>query len=112
MAKMIFNQSNLAANTTSANLIAGQTYEFVGEDSQVAVRSVSSAAGIKMTVQVDGTTVMDDQEIPFIGTTLIDNEHVIDTFDVAGGSRLLVRLRETAGVATTDILGSLEITPL
>jgi len=113
MAKMTFTSTNIAANSTTANLLAGQTYEFLpAYDCQVALRVVSSASGIKLTAQADGESYIDDQEIPFIGTTLIDNEHVMDTQEISAGTRLLIRLRETAGVATTDVIGSVEITPL
>lgn len=105
------NTSNLAANTKSANILAGNVNEFVGSMSQVNVYAVSSASGIKLTVLADSDVAVDDAEIVSIGTSLDKSQHLIDSFLVAPGTRLSVFLRETAGVATTDILTGIEIVP-
>jgi len=111
MPKSVIYTANLAASTKTANIFAGDTIEFVPYDALVRVTAVASAVGIKLTAYADTDVLMDDKEIPFIGTTLIDKDHVIGEFSVEGGTRLSVFLRETAAVATTDIYVALEVIP-
>lgn len=111
MPKSVIYTVNLAASTKSANIFAGDTIEFVPYDAIVRITAVSSAAGIRLTAYADTDVLMDDKEIPFIGTTLIDKDHVIGEFSVEAGTRLSVFLRETAAVATTDIYVALEVIP-
>lgn len=112
MPKSVIYTANPAALSKSANLLAGDVNEFVPYDAEVALRAVSSAIGMKLSVFADSDLIVDDKEIPYIGTSLIDKDHVVDTFVVEGGTRLAVTGRETANVATTDYYVSIEITPL
>ncbi len=112
MPKSVIYTANPAALSKSANLLAGDINEFVPYDAEVALRCVSSAIGMRLSVFADSDLIVDDKEIPFIGTSLIDKDHVIDTFAVEGGTRLAITGRETANVATTDYYVSVEITPL
>jgi len=111
MPKSTVYTANLTANTKSANVLSGDVNEFVPYDAQVKIRAVASAIGVKLTVMADGEVLVDDKEIPYIGTSLIDKDHVVDEFEVNPGTRLSVTLRETAGVSTTDIYTGVEITP-
>lgn len=112
MPKSIIYTANPAALSKSANLLAGDINEFVPYDALVQLRAVSSAIGMRLSVFADADLIVDDKEIPFIGTSLIDKDHVIDSFEVDGGTRLAITGRETANVATTDYYVSVEITPL
>lgn len=111
MPKSVIYNANLAASTKTANILAGDNNEFVPYDAEIAIRAVSSATGVRMTILADSDVIMDDKEIPFIGTTLIDKDHVIDTFSVSAGTRLSITLRETAAAATTDVYTGVEVTP-
>jgi len=112
MAKSIFYSPNLTASTRTANILAGDVNEFVVEDSQVSVFAVSSAIGVKMTLFADSDLLMDQKEIPYIGTSLDVSAHFIDQFNVAGSTRLICFLTETAGVATTDVYTAFDIQAL
>lgn len=112
MSKSIFYNANLTASTRSANVLAGDVNEFVVEPSQVTVYAVSSAVGIKITVFADSDLLIDQKEIPYIGTTLDVSAHFIDQFNVDGGTRLIVFLTETAAVATTDVYTAVDIQAL
>jgi hypothetical protein len=103
--------ANLASGTKSANVLAGDVNEFVPYDAEVKIRAVSSAIGIKLSLFADTDLLSDDKEIPYIGTSLIDKDHIVDEFFVEAGTRLSAFLRETASVSTTDIYFSVEITP-
>jgi len=112
MPKSVIYTANPAALSKSANLLAGDVNEFVPYDAEVKLRAVSSAIGMKLSVFADSDLIVDDKEIPYIGTSLIDKDHVVDSFIVEAGTRLAVTGRETANVATTDYYVSVEITPL
>lgn len=111
MPKTIIYSANLTASTKTANILAGDVNEFVPYDAIIRITSVSSAIGIKMSVFADSDLLVDDKEIPFIGTSLIDKDHVIDEFEVEAGTRLAVFLRETAAAATTDVYLGVEVIP-
>jgi len=105
------NTVNLGANATSANLLSGDINEFVPVRSRVNIFAVSSAVGTNITVFADSDVAVDDQEILAIGTSLDKSQHLVDTFAVAAGTRLNVRLRDTSGAATNDILVGVEVLP-
>lgn len=107
-----FNNANLTASTKTANILSGDINEFVKQDSRVNVYGVSSASGVRINVLADGDVAVDDKEIVAIGTTLDKSQHLIDSFAVFAGTRLAATLRETAAVATTDVLTGFEILPL
>lgn len=112
MPKSIVYTANQAALSTSSNLLSGDVNEFVPYPALVQVRAVSSATGMRISMFADTDLLVDDKEIPYIGTSLIDKDHVIDSFQVDAGTRLAIRGRETANVATTDYYVSVEITPV
>lgn len=109
--KTTINTVNLAANTKTANLLAGNINEFVATRSRVQLACVASASGVRLTFLGGADVGIDDAEVLAIGTTLIYPDHVIDTYIVGAGTRMLVTLRETAGAATTDILTSVDVQP-
>jgi len=109
--RSMFNQANLAASTKTANILAGDINEFVTQRSMVNIYAISSATGVRMNLLASGDTVVDDKEILGIGTSLLIPDHLIDSFAVAPGTRLLLTLRETAGVATTDVLIAVDVQP-
>jgi len=112
MPKTIIYDANLTASTKTANRLQGDVNEFVPYDALVRVTAVSSAIGIRMSVFADSDLLVDDKEIPFIGTSLIDKDHVIDEFEVEAGTRLAIFLRETAAAGTTDVYTGVEIVPV
>lgn len=112
MPKSIIYDVNLAASTKTANRLSGDVNEFVPYDAVVRITAVSSAVGVRISVFADSDLLVDDKEIPFIGTTLIDKDHVIDEFMVSAGTRLAIFLRETAAAATTDVYTGVEVQPL
>jgi len=112
MPKSVVYTANQAALSKSANLLAGDVNEFVPYDAEVSIRSVSSAVGMRLSIFADTDLIVDDKEIPYIGTSLIDDAHVIDSFQVEAGTRLSATGRETSNVATTDYYVSVEITPI
>jgi len=112
MAYTTINNVNLAANSKSANLLAGDINEFVTADSQVNIYAAASASAINITILADSDIAIDDKEIINIATSLDKSQHLLDSFLVAAGTRLAIFLRETAGVATVDTLIGMEVLPV
>lgn len=112
MPKSIVYTANQAALSKTANLLSGDTNEFIPYDAVVRLTSVTSAVGINLTMFADTDLLVDDKPIPFVGTSLVDKDHVIDEFEVSAGTRLSIFARETANVATTDHYVAVEITPI
>lgn len=105
------NRVNLAASTKTANILAGQVVEFTEVDSIVSVYHTASAGGVNTSIFADSDLVVDDREIIFIGTTQLE-DHLVDSFPVAGGTRLAIFLRETAAAATSDVLTKVIVEPM
>lgn len=112
MPKSVIYTANQAALSKTANLFAGDTNEFIPYDAIVRVTSVTSAVGINLTIFADTDLLVDDKPIAFVGTSLVDKDHLIDEFEVTAGTRLSVFARETANVATTDHYVAIEVTPV
>ncbi len=112
MPKTIIYTANQAALTKTANLLSGDTNEFIPYDAIVRITAVTSAIGINLSVFADTDLLVDDKTIPFIGTSVLDKDNVIDEFEVDQGTRLAIFARETANVATTDHYVCVEITPI
>lgn len=106
------NTIDIAANTTSANLLSGDINEFVTVNSQVNLFAVASAADIKITMLADSDVAVDDQQIVAIGTTLDKSQHLVDSFLVSAGTRLALRIRNDSAATTTDILTGVEVNPI
>ena len=109
MVRSQFNQANLTASTKTANIMAGDVNEFITSDSEVTIYAISSAAGVRVTIMADGDIIVDDKELLTIGTSLIIPDNMLTNFAVEAGTRLAIYLRETAGVATTDVLLAVDV---
>lgn len=112
MPKSTIYNANLTASTKTGNILSGDVNEFVPYPAIVRVTQVSSAVGVRSSVFADSDLLVDDKEIPFIGTSLIDKDHLVDEFAVEAGTRIAIFLRETAAAATTDVYTGVEIQPL
>lgn len=112
MPRSVVYTANQAALSKTSNLLSGDVNEFVPFDATVTVFSVASAVGIRLAMFADSDLLVDDKEIPYIGTTLDTSAHFMDSFVIAAGTRLSATLRETANVATTDTYFAVDITPL
>jgi len=93
-----------AAYTKSADIMAGRNQYVQRGRIQVLLRG--SAIGMNASVSVNGVALMDDQALPFIGTTgaLSVNDHVVID-QVVNPGRIEFYLRNTtAGALTTDYI--------
>ncbi len=103
---------NVAANATVFPL-QGNQYEYLPFPARVEFAIVADAGGIDVTVY-SGSDLLQQggpATVKTAITTVYPDDFLLD--DVAGqGERLNVILRETAGIATTDVETVVKITPL
>ena len=99
---------SVAANTKSSDLVTGQ-FEFVGKGN-IQLSALSSATGLNCTLKVGGVTIIDDQPIPFFGSTggmkILDNAIINQA--VAGGRIELFFRNTTGGALTVDYMVQFE----
>lgn len=101
---------SVAANTTTANLLAGKSQEFVAEPSIVTIGAAASAVGLNATVVIGTEVVVDDQEVSGINRMPQFPEDVLAEGGAFAGDRITVRFRNTTGGAITGFL-KINITP-
>lgn len=104
--------TNLAANATATPL-SGNQYEFLPFPALCEFAVVANAATVACTIYSGSDVLQQDGPITLkttITTVYPDDFLVQDV--AAAGERLNVILRETGGVATTDIETTVRITPL
>lgn len=92
---------SVAANTTTANILAGKAMEFCAEPSIVMIGVNASAVGLRCSVVIGTEVVVDDQEVSSINRMPQFPEDVLAEGGAFGGDRITVRLRNTTGGALT-----------
>lgn len=101
---------SVAANTTTANILAGKAMEFVQEPSVVSVGINASAVGLFATVVVGTEVVVDDQEVSSINRMPQFPEDVLAEGGAFAGDRITIRLRNSTGGAITGFT-KINLTP-
>jgi hypothetical protein len=89
--------STVVANTTSLNLCAGKSAEFVKEPSVVTLSATGSAVGLYATMIVGEEVVVDDQPIPLTNRFPIVPDDTLAQGGAFPGDRVNVRLRNSTG---------------
>ena len=88
---------SVAANSVSANVLAGQLYEFVPSGALVTLATTGSATGIRCTY-ICGVPMVNDQAISFQNRFPILPDDIIMSNQVMGGRQVLT-FRNTTGAA-------------
>lgn len=105
--------TSLTTGLKTADLVTGRN-QYVGKGRiQLAARgSAAATTGIRCTLNVGGVALIDDQLVPFTGTTgaLSAKDHMIIDQVVAGGRVELFFRNDSAGTLTVD--HSLWFTPM
>jgi len=92
--------TSVAANAKTTNIVDGQ-YEFLGKG-KIWATILPSATGMNFSLSVGGQILVDDQEIPFFGTSggmSMDNLYLSPQAIVGG--RVVATFRNTTGGAIT-----------
>ncbi len=96
-----------AQNSKSADLVTGRNqYIGKGRIQLFAKASAAAATGMLVTLNVGGVALVDDNRIPYAGTTgtLSTNDNNILDQVVAGGRVELFLRNDSGGALTTDYL--------
>lgn len=90
---------SVAANSVSANVLAGQLYEFIPRGIRVVLSALGAATGMRVTM-INNIPVVNDQAINFNATSQfpVIPDNIISQFSAPGG-RLVLTFRNTTGAA-------------
>ena len=102
---------SVAANSTSANIMAGNLYEVLARPSIIEFGMTSSAAGILATIMVGGDVLMQDQEISSANRfPVVPDDWILKAAGRAGAKIYIVLRNRTGGALTCWVV--LNITPV
>lgn len=90
---------SVAANDVSANVLAGELYEFLPGNAQVVVSATGAATGLNISLLAGGVALINDQAIGLQNRFPIIPDDIITQEIIPGGSRLLLKFRNTTGSA-------------
>lgn len=92
---------SVAANTTIANVLQGKTNEFLPANSLVRVGVNASAVGLFSSVLIQEKVILEDQEVSSQNRIPIDPDDIILEEIGLAGDRIIVKVRNSTGVAIT-----------
>lgn len=92
---------SVAANDVSANVLAGELYEFLPSAAQVVVSGTGSATGLNISLLAGGVALINDQAIGLQNRFPIIPDDIITQETIPGGARLLLKFRNTTAGALT-----------
>jgi hypothetical protein len=90
---------SVAANSVSANVLAGQLYEFVPAGANVTVSVTGSATGLRTTF-ICGIPLINDQAINLQNRFPLVPDDILHAGQVPGGRMVLTARNTTAGALT------------
>ncbi len=92
---------SVAANDVSGNVLSGQQFEFLTRPSQIFIRATGSQAGLRMYFSIGGITIATEAAVPGTNRFPVVPDDNMLAASGAGGERLFLEFRNTAGTATT-----------
>ncbi len=95
MATAMTDRISVAANSTSANVLAGKLYEFAPAAGMIELLVVAAAVGIFTTFVVGTQIVIDDQEVSGAGGFPKASDDVLTVTPVLLNERLVLRHRNS-----------------
>ena len=98
----IAGNSSIAANVRSANLLAGQSFEFLPRPAVVSVYGTGSAAGLEVDLLVGGRSVAQGAVVPGTNRSPLRLEDGIVQAAGLAGDRLFLQMLNTTGGALTE----------
>lgn len=93
---------SVLANVKSVDQVSGQ-YENIGKGKLI-LAILASATGLNVTLSVGGITLVNDQPIPWFGTTgtMSLSDNVMTSQEVGGGKVEMFLRNTTGGTLTAD----------
>jgi len=105
------DRREVAANAVVENVLSGKLYEFVTRPSIVRLYATAEAVAGRITFLVGGVAVVSDQEINAQNRMPIVPDDFVAEAMAPPGTRLLLSLRNTTGVAF-DFFTRVDIIPV
>ena len=99
MSPVITNATSIAADSTSANLLAGDINEFLGRASVVSLFCTGAATGLRAQLLIGSDVVIDDQPISDANRFPITPDDFLSRGGGLPGDRLTLRFRNTTAGA-------------
>lgn len=105
--------TSLVLNSKSTDQLSGTDIQFMPFDGIVSLWARGSADGMNLTLTLGADVAVNDQELPYFGTTggLSQEDHLIESVRVAAGSKLALSFRNTTG-GTLTVDWKVTATPL
>ena len=97
MPRMTVQALSVAANAVSANVLAGQLYEFLDRAMPVLLAATSAAVGINVTFLIGGVAVVNDQPISQANRFPVLPDDIVTAVRRARGRLVLTFRNTTAG---------------
>lgn len=92
---------SVGANSVSANVLAGQQFEFLPQNAQVTLSVAGSAIGLNVSLLAGGVTLINDQAINGANHFPVIPDDVLSQEVIPQNARLLLTFRnKTAGALT------------
>ncbi len=91
---------SVAANAVSANIYAGKLAEYVQGPAIVRIRAAAAAAGLLLTLLLNGRTVVQDQEFSQANRWPTLPDDLVGEFPFEGGRIFATVRNRTAGAVT------------
>lgn len=107
-------QRSIAAGATVANLISGQVYEFIPDDSMVEIGMVQTVTGLIASVSCDQNIALQDvgeSNLLVKATSPVYPDDYALEFECVAGSRLLLAVRNPTGGAIVVFYAG-KVTPI
>jgi len=92
---VITAETSIAANSTSANLLAGDINEFLGNPAVVSLFCTGAAVGLRAQLLIGSDVTIDDQEISDANRFPISPDDFLSRGGGLQGDRLTLRFRNT-----------------
>ncbi len=118
MAVEFLEIDNIAANAVVDLMINALTGEsdarFIEEASDVTLAILADAVGIEMSITSGKRVIVARSTLDSSGTLgqFPNINEKAFSWQSAAGEKLRISLRETAGVATTDVMGAISVEPI
>lgn len=98
---VISSSISVAANSVSANVLAGELYEFLPFAAIVSLYVTGSAAGLRASLSIGGAQVLEEAEVNSQNRTPIVPDDLLTQEGGRPGERLFLRFRNTTAGALT-----------
>lgn len=92
---------SVPANSVSQNVLAGNQFEFIPQNAEIALSVAGSTIGLNTTLLAGGVTLINDQAINGANRFPIIPDDVLTEEVLPGGARMLLTFRNTTGGAIT-----------